>query len=500
MRLLVVDDEVYTRKGIAGLIDWKKYGIQYVLEAEDGMQAYEIAMWFQPNIILTDIKMPKMNGIEFAKKIRQLCPEVHVIFVSSYMEIEYLKSAIQLSAVDYIQKPVNINVLEAAINKSIGMIQRASAYKKESEGSLKIKKQLFTVMLSYENNRILQDSDEQLTFINNVKDCYCIIVETVNNHILDEFEGIALGCGFEYALMGMRRPNYYVGLIGKVERLVEIDNLKLLASKLLDESVLRVSYSIIPREPADFWIAYNEAAAAYERSFFLPEEGVFEFVMRQPYMMLNFDLQDEFKVLIENGSKNVYEWMDKLKVEVSRNYYSVEQIKAFYYSLINTVIEYNPVISKKLYLANEHSIEPKQLWDKINHARNINVLHNILQETIDYYFETDEENSLSRLIRDAVRYIHKNYTNPDLSIVDIANAVHLSSAYLNLSFKKEKGITLKQYIISYRLECAKKLLMDRNRKVKDIAAECGFFDNGYFAKVFRKEIGVTPLEYRENYM
>lgn len=501
MRLLVVDDEIYTRKGIANIVDWKKYGINYILEAEDGVQAYEIALWFQPHIILTDIKMPKMDGIQFVEKIRGSCPDTRVIFTTSYMEVEYLKSAIQLSAVDYLQKPVNHNSIETAISKAVKMIEQDNENRRESEKSLQIRRQMYTVMLSYEtmNNRIAQEIFAEMELLFKNDKFYCIIVDTSNANILEEFQDVTVSCGFDNALIGMRRPNYFVGLIGNEQQNVSGTDFRKLSDELLkDDRVHRVSFSMNPQKLDNFWIAYNEAAAAYEKSFFLPEENIFVFKDNFHYKVINFSLLDDFRLYVENGSKNVYEWMNNIKIDICKENYRIDQVKALYYSFINAAIEHNPIISKKLYVAEEHSIEPKQLWNKINSARNINVLHNILQETMDYFFEVDEENSLNRFIRDAVRYIHKNYINPDLSITDVANEVHLSSAYLNLSFKKEKGITLKQYIINYRLEVAKKMLKEHNIKIKDIATDCGFIDNGYFAKVFRKEIGMTPLEYREN--
>lgn len=91
MRLLIADDEDYVREGLISSIFWDKYGIDEIMQARDGREALTISSWFRPDIVLTDIRMPKLNGLEFAERLIRQCPDSKLLFMSGYMEIEYLK-------------------------------------------------------------------------------------------------------------------------------------------------------------------------------------------------------------------------------------------------------------------------------------------------------------------------------------------------------------------------------------------------------------------------
>ena len=117
MKLLIVDDDAFIRTGLTKNVHWNDYGITSIETAEGGVQAFEISLWFKPDILLTDVKMPRVGGIELANKIRHSIPDCKIIFMSAYSDKEYLKSAIRLSAVDYIEKPFRPADVEEIIKK-----------------------------------------------------------------------------------------------------------------------------------------------------------------------------------------------------------------------------------------------------------------------------------------------------------------------------------------------------------------------------------------------
>ena len=117
MRLLIADDEDYAREGLIESIPWEKYGIDEIMQAKDGREALTISGWFRPDIVLTDIRMPKLNGLEFAERLIRQCPDSKLLFMSGYMEIEYLKKAISLDAVEFVEKPIELDKVEQAVKK-----------------------------------------------------------------------------------------------------------------------------------------------------------------------------------------------------------------------------------------------------------------------------------------------------------------------------------------------------------------------------------------------
>lgn len=123
MKVLIADDDVYTREGLVEAIEWERLGIQEILQAEDGSQALQLAAAHRPDIVITDVRMPKLNGIEFAERLSAVCPDSKLLFISGYMEVAYMKSAIRLAAVDYVEKPIKLQELEKAIGRTIGYVR-----------------------------------------------------------------------------------------------------------------------------------------------------------------------------------------------------------------------------------------------------------------------------------------------------------------------------------------------------------------------------------------
>lgn len=123
IRLLVVDDESATRNGIIRHLDWRQLGVGLVEEARDGLEGLEIARLLHPDIVISDIRMPGMNGVEFTTHIRDLYPECKIIFLSGYSDKEYLKAAIQLGAINYIEKPINIDELQETVKRAVELVQ-----------------------------------------------------------------------------------------------------------------------------------------------------------------------------------------------------------------------------------------------------------------------------------------------------------------------------------------------------------------------------------------
>lgn len=130
IKLLIVDDEKRTRGGLVKCIPWEAMGIDVIEEAEDGVIALEVASRLQPDIVLCDIRMPRMNGIEFATLLREKLEECKIIFISGYSDKEYLKSAIKLKAVSYLEKPINIGELKAVMQNTIATVLEEREKKK----------------------------------------------------------------------------------------------------------------------------------------------------------------------------------------------------------------------------------------------------------------------------------------------------------------------------------------------------------------------------------
>ena len=120
MKLLIVDDDIYTREGLAETIPWELYDVEEVMQAENGKEALHTVSWYLPDLIISDIRMPQKNGIDFCREAVRLVPDCKIIFITGYTQTEYLKDAIDLSAVAFIEKPIQPEAVLEALEKAIG--------------------------------------------------------------------------------------------------------------------------------------------------------------------------------------------------------------------------------------------------------------------------------------------------------------------------------------------------------------------------------------------
>ena len=139
MKLLIVDDEELTRTGVISSIDWKALGIEEVLQADDGINGLEIARKYRPEIILCDVRMPRMTGIAMLEKLENILPDSIPIFMSGYSDKDYLKAAIKLKAVSYIEKPLNPSeIREAVLEARERYLKKVRSHRGEALQSLSL--------------------------------------------------------------------------------------------------------------------------------------------------------------------------------------------------------------------------------------------------------------------------------------------------------------------------------------------------------------------------
>lgn len=153
MKLLIVDDDVYTREGLAENIPWELYGIEEVMQAENGKEALHTVSWYLPDLIITDIRMPQKNGIDFCKEAIRLVPECKIIFITGYMQTKYLKDAIDLSAVAFIEKPIQPEAVLEALEKAVEKIRRQQETVQLQKKIFPIRRQDFYICCSRKIHR-----------------------------------------------------------------------------------------------------------------------------------------------------------------------------------------------------------------------------------------------------------------------------------------------------------------------------------------------------------
>lgn len=499
MKIIIADDEKYVRNVLVKSINWKSLGISGIMQANDGNEALEIAAWFRPDIVLTDVKMPKLDGIKLAEKLIEIQPDIKIIFISSYLEIPLLKKAIQLAAVDYIEKPIDISNLELVLKKSILAIKKEIYYKEELSKNRNWQKQIYAIMLTYpyanEDNKLYDDLCNKMNIAMDYQYFVSLIVQSENALDIDEIENKLYQQNM-FCICGRRNPGQYVVILGFKEFQSQLA-LESLARRLLSISgILRVAIGAGTDSVKGLAGDYSSASESLQRAFFKPNESIFCTVNKSEVETIDFSIIQEFSRLINGEYDKLLELAEKIYKDINVRNYKREQVEALYYSLCTILIDKKPELTQYLMLAKEGEVNKENLWKYIRRTESIHELHNILQEILENGLALLSEKE-SLIIRDAKNILQRDFACPQLGIVELAKKVGLTSTYLSTLFKRETGVSPKKYLTDCRINHAKRMLKDTKLKINEIATKCGYYNDSYFVNVFKQEVGCTPSEYRE---
>lgn len=516
MKVLITDDEELTRTGVAASLDWAALGIDEVLQADDGLHGLEMARIHQPEIILSDVRMPRMDGITMLEHVRHFLPDTVVIFMSGYSDKEYLKAAIKLKAVSYIEKPLNPEDIRDAILDAVRLyhqnhhIQHEMTRKSREDAS----QLAFLLSSPYVNNagKIRQLTLElSVPFTRDTSFTVFILKMdrlTEFSHVLrmelsQKLEDFLQPFGMHslHTEKHSRFLIYYIyGSVSPLSREIEK-----IGQYLVSNFDFLEKYMVVAGEtctgPEHAYQAYTSAVVLLQNSFFFPRNTFLSALSvstapknREP----DFDgLHLAFEEALQSRNRSeCFHVMDQIYDFYFRNPHIIPgQVRDFYYKLLLTLDD----MRKQLHIP--AAAETELIADMMENCFCYQDLHSHLTARVMDFFQgaasTLNENPTITLIKD---YISKNYGAETLSVKDISAHVFLSASYVCTVFKNETGQTLNQYLTEFRMEKAKLLLADPRYKITDISSRVGYSDGNYFGKSFKKYCGLSPSEYREKIM
>lgn len=503
MKLLIADDDDYTRNGVLESIDWNKYQIYDIEQARDGEEALQIARRFKPDIVLTDIRMPKLNGIQFAEKLVEASSTSKLLFMSGYMDIDYLKSAIRLAAVDYIEKPIRLPELEDAVRKTVDSINVMQKHALLISEKVELQRHELANRLKQKNmNMAIIDRLCKETDFPTQRNYVCLVIRRVDKSDLDTTVASTDACVHYWREKGI--PCLITGLEDG-ELLIILAIKRMIARNYLNinEHLLQACkgfYLGIGNEVSDLSqipLSFQAAIEASNHFFYHPERRLF-FYQDQDTSHSFDDPYPEFFQLLKNEPQKLYSWLNALCDKFDKFEYPFrEQISILFSSFVRAMVRENGKwLSRlpRLY----HIEELERSLRACPTLRELREWMNMLLQA--YVEEVDDLAQYSRLVRDVMEYIASNCSKINLDVSEIADHVHLSTVHLGVLFKQETGITIKQYIGDYRLELAKKLISSEHYKINTIAEQCGYASASYFTKIFRASTNLTPVEYRRKIM
>ncbi len=532
IKLLLVEDEQIIREGMEEMINWNAHGITICGSLSNGLDAYNRFNEYNPDILLTDIRMPKMNGLELIKKLKEDGNEFETILLSGFDDFEFAKAGIQLGAVDYLLKPCRpeailqsvlrakekinksqekiqfIQTLEQSWSKHLPLIKGRKLLEwmhgttKPSEnlvaqiGELKIRlinKKPHVAIIHIDRDSENEQCEMKLEFIqeNIIEIAQSILAPVYDNHIeiMPDGEGI-VWCG------NCSIQNY--NDLKKV--LEEIQN------QVFRRFQLHISIGVgtIYNTLDSLHQSYQEASIAIEKLFFQGKGKILFYSELQWNIQL--DDSSEMEEKLTNLEKLIFQYLDdderSKALEELRNWLDLLKSHSLYTKqkiLINAtsfMANLQKFTYEKKITSSEWDESIKKNMELLPKLESFNSISNMIRESVEELIKImNTQFNIHKTVREAIRIIKLKY-NTNLTLENLAKKVFVSPTYLSSLFKQELGVNYLDYLHQYRIKKAK-ILLKQGFKIYAIAKSVGYQDERHFSNTFKKWVGMTPSQYQK---
>lgn len=518
MKLLIVDDETHTRDGLSAVLSDPTLGLSTILTAQDGLAGYQLALKERPDIILSDVRMPRMTGIEMLDKVRAALPDCVFIFMSGFSDKEYLKAAIRLEAVSYVEKPLDPDEVKSAVRDAI----ERSNHRKESLRAVDVQNAVSSERLALSLTKPASEGEasdllersiaryfERYGSPDSFHAAFTILLSVdprtelspdFIDQLMPRFHD-ALRLQHHHVIGAEKKTNIFVFHIFRRESFTEATVsavCRMLCGLLPDTISYYVTAGKNVSSVERLYDSYAQAVMLMQRTFFLTPGSILTSLDALEAEKEAVGCEQEFSALqdkIRTASREeVYALRDQLKAKIRLTPLLPQAVRSGYYRLLET-------------LAGERALHHLPVEDRLSLNGNIlntvntvfsfDELSGLFDQALTSFYQdlstSSQEDTTVAMIR---QYIESNASHPSLSTQEISDYVGRSPSYVCTLFKTETGKTLNQYITEFRMKKAQLLLQDSRNNVSSIAEAVGYNDSNYFGKAFRKFFGFSPSEYR----
>lgn len=527
-KILVVDDEDIVRRSIVQKIEWHEIGFDTPFQACDGHEAYQLAMKVKPDLVFADIKMPIMDGLELANKLKEDLPDTHVVIFSGHDEFKYAQESITLGVMDYILKPLGSVTLTKKFKEIVAQLDEASKKKNylikmkdQLRKSLPLLKESFLNGLVCTPNRTIYSPKRMESLdIHLGEGPYVIgIVEPeFDPNELEMMDVFLFGIkNIVQETLGDQHPHfsdangrmvilfcYEKDYVSDFDRSIISDTLEVLQKAFMLHLNLSTTIGLGKRVDSidDLYASYNEALSAIDCKYTIGSGKIYD------YLDLT-DIKSEFYYPIEDTRLFLAAVKSNNKIEIHETNKALSHHIASKsnLSLSNLKFIYIDIVTGLTRLLAESKESSDVLWTNsldmfrtIENFKSIEVVSEKLEEAALSVASSLSALSLSSqksLVLKASEFINKHYADDDISLSTVAKHVAVSSGYLSAIFKSEININFNAYLTKVRMEEAKRLLATTDLNVYDIAYETGHSNPHYFSISFKKYTKQSPSDYRQ---
>lgn len=523
LQALIIDDEVQIRKGLRMKVDWEMEGFTVVAEASNGQEGLDKLMQHDIDIVISDVKMPIMDGIEFAKHCKSTYSNVKIIILSGYSDFDYAKSSIQAGVKDYLLKPVAPDELRESLKK---MRIEIEAEKKEQLESYNMNRLVRNQLEEMREKYLLSLVKEELWQSDNVVERMLqlklddfadpnVTVQflTVENRLPDSYgeqqdkrwkdfkklcTDYANGIDGTYAFYdgSYRNMIHFIKTVKQSSITQESSFIKKFQLKVKNQLKLETVVGIgrVVNGHGELKNGYISSLLSWSQSQTGSTSQVVEAAERNEVFDFSGDIEKKLTNSIEN-----------IDIQ-SFNRCIDESLKGVTQSMMSFSFTSNRVLFILGSVADKYDIRKKDIqqmiwncqqaiWELTSQNKVIDQLKELGELIIEKISEVRFSSSGAEIVENVRKYIDMHYAD-QISLSYLSELFHINNAYLSEIFKIHVGKNFSDYLNHLRMENACIFLKDNQLKIIDIAHLVGFSNSGYFSTVFKKYYGQTPAEFR----
>jgi two-component system, response regulator YesN len=537
LKMIIADDEQFILEGLKDSIDWKSFDINVVGAAINGVEALNMTIDLKPNIILTDIKMPGLSGLELIKEIKKIRGDIKIILISAYEQFDFAQEAISLGVLSYITKPLKKQIVIDEVLKARDLIleerlekESKNKYEELYLSNLPILREHFLNNLIMGKTRLTGDNKNQFStygieideeniasfvftidnmeetskefFEKSVQIVLIRITEMIREHLPERYKRTIFQSYNNEVVTIFNVIDDPLSAIKDITLTAEtIKNIMMRDAGIsLSAGVGRIHNSI-----NDITLSYKEAVKALNYRLVYGDNAVLYIdsvelkEIKQVYLVRDLN---EILINVQNilwtGKANEVE---KLLEEKMSGLLNNKSIPGYYVQQI-----FCHLLSALLRTTYEMNILPEQLYGAPVHLYGELLRKQTQQDMKKWYYDLvervcsiiNEKKSIriSHVINSAVEYI-KIHSNKDISLGEVAEHVNLNPSYLSRLFKAEIGVQFVEHVRNVKIDMAKVMLKNSNKKIYEICEELGYQNVQYFSTIFKNTTGMTPLEFKK---
>jgi len=525
MKVMLVDDEPFILQGLQKIIDWEAEECEIVKTASNGLEAYEYILENPVDMVIADIRMPEMTGLELLEKIRkEIESQVYFIILSGYNEFAYAQKAMRYSCLDYILKPVQREGLLASVRKAVReknqteqteqkqqqfkrayLVQRMAnllrgTYEEDTleyvKKAMRFSEGVRYVKVDYAGSTWQEDlSDEERKgryrqlfdncreFLGEDKN-YCM--KDVLGYEANQEIGLFY-CDYLAGKRGLSDKEFMEAFVAAVEKNLEEPVLLMLGKKVEDLSRISHSYSTAHMLKSSLSFSEKKKVYEYESELQMSPSKVVLCKQSLDRLIKAVELNDQGEI---NGSVDAL-FGEMEGIGSSEKIMSMN-IHYLFFRLIHLAVEQDESVNQEEVMA----YISENVFDSGVSRGSRAHLRQFACEYAEYLIQLRKKVSRG-VLQDVEREIEEHYAE-NLTLKDLSRKYYLNSSYLGQVFRKKYGQSFKDYLASYRIDMAAELLRKTDKKISVIAEEVGYKDTDYFINRFIEQKGATPAKYRRS--